>query len=146
MIGCENVNAKDYLRQVEKLNTQIENKLTEKLQWQNISLGITTTTEGERVRSSGNKQKMADAINCWVDAEREIDAAIDKLVGLKAEIIRTIEQLPPTEYDVLHKRYIQGMTFDEIAGVKRKSRSWAATVHERGLHSLQKILDKQGNT
>ena len=53
MIGCENVNAKDYLRQVEKLNTQIENKLTEKLQWQNIALGITTTTEGERVRSSG---------------------------------------------------------------------------------------------
>ena len=80
MIGCENVNAKDYLRQVEKLNTQIENKLTEKLQWQNIALGITTTTEGERLRSSGNKQKMADAINSWVDAEREIDAAIDKLV------------------------------------------------------------------
>lgn len=135
----------DYLKQIEKLDTLIQNKLAEKARWKDVALGITTTTDGERVQSSGSQQKMADAINRCIDIEREIDLFVDTLVDLKKEIIRTIEQLNPTEYDVLHKRYIQNMTFDEIAEAKRKSKSWATTVHGRALQSVQRILDDREN-
>ena len=135
----------DYLKQIEKLDTLIQNKLAEKARWKDVALGITTTTDGERVQSSGSQQKMADAINRCIDIEREIDLFVDTLVDLKKEIIRTIEQLNPTEYDVLHKRYIQNMTFDEIAETKRKSKSWATTVHGRALQSVQRILDDREN-
>ena len=137
--------AKDYLKQIEKLDTLIQNKLAEKGRWKDIALGITTSTEGERVQSSGSQQKMADAINRCIDIEREIDSFVDSMVDLKKEIIQTIEQLNPTEYDVLHKRYIQNMTFDEIAEAKRKSKSWATTVHGRALQSVQRILDDREN-
>lgn len=137
--------AKDYLKQIEKLDTLIQNKLAEKARWKDIALGITTSTEGERVQSSGSQQKMADAINRCIDIEREIDSFVDSMVDLKKEIIQTIEQLNPTEYDVLHKRYIQNMTFDEIAEAKRKSKSWATTVHGRALQSVQRILDDREN-
>ena len=137
--------AKDYLKQIEKLDTLIQNKLAEKARWKDIALGITTNTEGERVQSSGSQQKMADAINRCIDIEREIDSFVDSMVDLKKEIIQTIEQLNPTEYDVLHKRYIQNMTFDEIAETKRKSKSWATTVHGRALQSVQRILDDREN-
>ena len=137
--------AKDYLKQIEKLDTLIQNKLAEKAQWKDVALGITTTTDGERVQSSGSQQKMADAINRCIDIERDIDSFIDRMVDLKSEIIQTIEQLNPTEYDVLHKRYIQNMTFDEIAETKRKSKSWATTVHGRALQSVQNILDDREN-
>lgn len=137
--------AKDYLKQIEKLDTLIQNKLAEKARWKDIALGITTSTEGERVQSSGSQQKMADAINRCIDIEREIDSFVDSMVDLKKEIIQTIEQLNPTEYDVLHKRYIQNMTFDEIAEAKRKSKSWATTVHGRALQSVQRILDDPEN-
>lgn len=135
--------AQEYLEQIDKLNAMIENKAAEVVQWRDVALGITTNTEGERVQSSGSQQKMADAINRVIDLRAEINSMIDGLIDLKQEIIRTIEQLNATEYDVLHKRYIQGMTFDEIGAAKHKSKSWATTVHGRALQNLNKILDER---
>lgn len=129
------------MEQVGKLNAMIENKIAEKQQWRGVALGITASTEGERVQSSGSKQRMADAMDRVVDLQAEINALIDRLIDTKQEIIRTIEQLNATEYDVLHKRYIQGMTFDEVGAAKGKSKSWATTVHGLALKSLALILD-----
>ncbi len=135
--------AQEYLEQVDKLNAMIENKMAEVKQWRDVALGITSNSEGERVQSSGSKQKMADALDRVVDLQAEINALIDRLIDLKQEIIRTIELLNATEYDVLHKRYIQGMTFDEIGAAKHKSKSWATTVHGRALQNLNVILDER---
>ena len=121
----------------------IENKMVEVSQWRDVALGITTNSEGERVQSSGSQQKMADAINRVVDLQAEINGMVDRLIDLKQEIIRTIELLNATEYDVLHKRYIQDMTFDEIGAAKHKSKSWATTVHGRALQNLNVILDER---
>lgn len=137
--------AQEYLEQVDKLNAMIENKMAEVAQWRDVALGITSNSEGERVQSSGSKQKMSDALDRVVDLQTEINALIDRLIDLKQEIIRTIELLNATEYDVLHKRYIQGMTFDEIGAAKHKSKSWATTVHGRALQSLNMILDEREN-
>lgn len=136
--------AQVYLERVDKLNAMIENKMAEVAQWRGVALGITTNSEGERVQSSGSQQKMADAIDRVVDLQAEINGMIDKLIETKQEIIRTIEQLNATEYDVLHKRYIQGMTFDEIGVAKGKSTSWATTVHGRSLQSLLRVLSDRG--
>lgn len=135
--------AQEYLEQVDKLNAMIENKMAEVTQWRGVALGITSNSEGERVQSSGNKQKMADALDRVVDLQGEINALIDRLIDTKQEIIRTIEQLNATEYDVIHKRYIQGMTFDEIGAAKGKSKSWATTVHGRALQNLNLIIDER---
>lgn len=132
-----------YLKQLEKLDTIIQNKEIEKAQWKAIALSVTSHSEGERVQSSGSKQKMADAVDRWIMIEKEIDSLIDKMVDTKLEIIQTIEQLKATEYDLLHKIYIQRMTFKEVAAAKDKSVSWATTVHGRALQSLQKILDQR---
>lgn len=133
--------AKEYLQQAEDMNVVINNKMAEKAQWKDIALGITAHSDGERVQSSGSNQKMADAIARCIDIEAEIDRLIDRLIDLKLEITRTIEQLNATEYDVLHKRYIQGMQFDEIGAARNRSKSWATTVHGRALQNVQRILD-----
>jgi len=75
-----------------------------------------------------------------MDIEAEIDNSIDKLIALKQEIISVIEQLPTTEYDVLHKMYVQGMTFYEVAEAKNRTYSWCTSVHGRALKSVQEIL------
>lgn len=147
--GCDQVRkknrAQEYLEQIPKLNAMIENKMAEQEQWRGVALGITARSEGERVQSSGSQQKMADALDRVVDLQAEINGLIDRLVDQKNEIISTIEQLNATEYDVLHKRYIQGMTFDEVGAAKGKSKSWATTVHGRALQNLNKILEEREN-
>ncbi len=136
-------NAQIYLEQVEKLDSIIKNKLIEKQQWKDIAFGITANMDGERVQSSGAKSKMADAINKCVDMESEIDRLIDKLVDTKKDVIQTIEQLySPIEYNVLHMRYIQFLSLQEISDHYRKDYGWATTTHGRALKSLQEILDE----
>ena len=133
--------AKAFLLQLDKLNKLIENKLIEKQQWKSIAMGTGQGTDSERVQSSGNPQKMADAIARYVDIEKEIDAAIDKFVDTRNHIISVIEQLPVTEYDILHKVYVQGIELADVAAASGKSYSWVTSKHGRALKAVQDILD-----
>ena len=135
--------AKDFLKQLKKLDRLIENKLAEIMQWKSIAMGTTAQMGGERVQFSGSQQKMADSIERYIDIEHEIKECIDELYRTKKDVIGVIEQLKATEYDVLHKIYVQYLTFDEVAALYGKSKSWSTTVHGRALKNVQRILDER---
>ena len=123
------------------LDAIIKNKLIEKQQWMDMALGITAQMGGERVQASGSQSKMADAVAKCVDMEAEIDKLIDRLIELKKEVVATIEKLhSPIEYSVLHMRYIQFKTLQEIADHYNRDYGWATTTHGRALKSVQVIL------
>ena len=136
------MNAKEFLQQIRKLDKLIENKLAEVQQWKEIATNVSPNMTGERVKSSGNPHKIADAIGRYIDLEREINQDIDNLVETKKDVISVIEQLNATEYDVIHKIYVQYLTFDEVAYACKHSKSWATTIHGRALKHIQEILDK----
>lgn len=138
------MDAKLFLKQVEKLDARIRNKLIEQQQWRDVALGITANMGGERVQSSGAKSKMAEAIDRCVDMETEINSLVDELIAIKKDVISTIEQVDSAiEYDILHKRYIQYMELQEIADYYGKEYGWCTTTHGRALKSVQNILDKK---
>lgn len=137
--------AKDFLKQLPKLNKMIENKMAEKEQWKSIAMGITSFNTSDRVQSTPNQQKMADAVVRYMDIEKEIDQCIDALVDTKKDVISVIEQLEATEYDVLHKVYVQNITLDIVADKYERSYSWATTIHGQALKNVQKILDERGS-
>ena len=144
MKGRGDVEAKEYLKQVEKLDLRIKNKLIERRQWRDIALGITTNTEGERVQASGSQSKMADAIIKCVDMEAEIDSLVDELLEIKKEVIKTIERLDSaTEYNILHMRYIQYKSLQEIADHYSRDYGWATTTHGRALKNVQKVIESK---
>lgn len=139
--------AQCYLEQVEKLEAVIMNKLIERQQWYDLALGITANMEGERVQASGAQSKMSDAVNRCVDMEAEIDSLVYELVNVKRDVVATIEKLEiPMEYNVLHKRYIQFKTLQEIADEYNRDYGWAATTQGRALAHVQEILQKQNET
>ena len=133
--------AKEYLLQIRKIDRLVENKIAELEHWQAIATGTTTFSDGDRVQSTGNKYKMEDAIIKCIEINNEINSEIERLVDTRKEVISTIEQLKPSEYDVLHKIYVQNKDFQTIADAKKKSYSWVTSKHGRALASLQKILD-----
>ena len=136
------MDAMEYLRQVEKLDKQIENKLIEQRQWRDIALGITANMDGERVQSSGAKDKMANAVERCVDMGAEINSLVDILIDTKKEVIQTIERLySPIEYDVLHKRFIQYKTLQEIADDYKKDYGWAKSTCKRAVRHVRALLD-----
>lgn len=137
------MDAKQFLRQLKKLDKMIENKLAEKARWKAIATGTTAQMGGEKVQSSGSQQKMADAVCRYVDIEKEIDEQIDILIDTRQDVINVIERLNTTEYDILHKMYVQYMSLYDVADIYNKSYSWATTVHGRALKNVQAILDQR---
>lgn len=131
--------AKAYLEQYMKIDPIIVNKFYEAEQWDALASSITAQMSEERVQSSGNQQKMEDAIIKSVDIKEQIK----KLIDTKKEIVKTIESLPAAEYDILHKVYIQGKSFKAIEWESGNSYSWVTTVHGRALQAVQRILDER---
>ena len=136
------MNAKQYLQEVNRLNMLIENKLIERNQWRDIALGITGDVEREKVQTSGTQQKMAVAVERYVDIENEINEYIDLLYEVKKDVLQTIEQLSSAEYQILHKVYIQGIKrLADVALECGKSYSWTQTNHKIAVRKVQQILD-----
>ena len=131
--------AKEYLEQVYFLDDIISNKNAEIEYWKTVAEGLSMGSEGERVQSSGNQQKMSAAISKYVDIEKEVK----RLEGRRDEIIKTIELLGYQEYDLLHQMYIQGRLLKEVVADKRKSYSWGTTTHKKALKHLQRVLDER---
>lgn len=127
-----------FLKQIKKIDNLIENKQAEVQRWKDIATNTAVNMSGERVQSSGSNDTIANAICTYIDLERE---DIHELFKKREEIIKVIEQLNATEYDVLHKIYVQGFTLQELATMKDRSYSWTTTIHGHAIKSVQKILD-----
>lgn len=134
--------AREYLEQLESIETQIRNLQFDILQLKELALSVTPAYAGDRVQASGNLQRTASVVDRWVDKEQEMNAEIDRLIDKRLEISGVIMRLKrPKESGVLHMVYIQGKSFKEVAQHYDKSVSWATSVHGRALQSLQKELD-----
>lgn len=135
--------AEIFLEQVETIDTLVKNKLIERQQWADLAQSITAQMGGERVQSSGNPSKMADAVIACTDMIDEINAQVKRLAIKKRDVVSVIEQLKMIEYDVLHMKYIQYKDFFEIADKYGKDYNWATTVHGRAKKSVQRILEER---
>lgn len=148
--------AKEFLKQLRKLDSLIENKMIEREQWKAIAEGVTAGGTSvivvdkkgrqqlhnmEKVQASGNPQKMADAIHKMLEIDDEIALCIDKMIEAKKDILAVIERLSAAEYDVIHKIYVQHLDLYEVAATYKRSYSSVTTLHGRALKSVQNILD-----
>lgn len=135
--------AKEFLRQVKKLDRLIENKMIEVQQWKEIAENTTANLSGERVQSSHNPHRIADAIGRYVDLEAEIKRDIEAYIAAKKDVISVIEQLEVTEYDILHKIYVQHLTLDDVADNYDRTYSWVTTIHGQAVKHVQDILNER---
>ena len=135
--------AQEFLKQIKKLDKLIENKLAEVQRWKEIANNTTVNMSGERVQSTGNHDTIANAICTYLDLEREIKQCVDELIEKRKDILNVIEQLPATEYDILHKIYVQGFTLQEVASLYDRRYEWATTTQGRALKHVQNILNKR---
>ena len=142
--------AKQYLQQIKRIDTLIQNKTAEKNYWAAITMeratSITANMGGEKVQSSGSKHKMADTVDSGIDRVRRLEKRIAELYAEMDAIIAIIEQLPEDKSDILHKVYVQYMSLKEVAASRHESYSWVATNHGIALKMVSDILEKKKAT
>lgn len=133
------MDAVSFLTQYHKLELQILNKRADIIRKRDLAGSIGGFQMSERVQSSGSQSKIADRIIEVVALEAEIKRLEEK----QNDIINVIESLEATEYDVLHKFYIQSMSLSAIGLLYDKSYSWAYKIQTAALNSVQKILNER---
>jgi DNA-directed RNA polymerase specialized sigma subunit len=137
--------AKTYLHQVRLYDTHINNKLEEMQRLKDLAKRITTSLKPDMVSSSGNHDKIGDAVAKIVDLEAEIDKAIDAYVDKKREVSGVIEKVKDADQlNVLYKRYIFFENLEQIAFEMGYSYRNICYIHGRALQAVTELLKGEG--
>ena len=137
------MDARQYLSQLKRLRSMIENKRAEIEQWKAVAYGITPQGDGERVQSTGKPDKMATAVCNYATIEAELEEQIARYGEIMLDVIGVIEQLEDPFYSIIHKHYIENKKFDQVAEEICYSYQYTTEMHRTALGMVQKIIDKR---
>ena len=127
---------KQYLKQIERLDLMIENKLSEVYNLKAMAVSISSPSNTDRVQSSGSYDKLSDKVAKLVDMEREIDELVDNYVDTRKKIISQIDAMEnKNSYSILTDVYVKRIPFKEIF-IRMK-------ISERRMYSLYSIAMKE---
>lgn len=140
------IDALEYMKQIAKLDAQIETKQAEVKRLWDIATNITPVMQEAVVSHSAGEGKVADAAAKITDLRQEINVDIDTLLDTRREINRLIEQLQSEkQYKILYKRYFEGKTWEQISTEMKCSYQWVHKLHKRALRNVGKLLNEKNS-
>lgn len=132
----ENQKKIEYLSRYRKLGKRIEQLSTERAMWLSRACK-TTQTISDMPKEKNGAQGDSGEVAQYIEIGEEITRELRNLHHLRREIRAVITTL---EDDILQTlmlyRYIDGMTFEEIAVKMNFSWRWTITLHGRALEKL----------
>lgn len=135
---------KAYLKKIRLYDTHINNKVAEMSRLKDMVLNITPTLKDDVVSGSGSKDKLGDTVAKIVDLQDEINRAIDEFVDKKNEVCAIIDSLQnPDHVALLHKRYVEYLTWEQIACDMHISYRHATRMHGRALQAIERIMTEK---
>ena len=136
--------AKEYLMQIKRLDSIISNKQEEVARLEELVTSTNALSTGDRVQSSGTQDKLGDTVSKICDLKRELALDIARLIEVRGEIIKVIDQVEDADLiDLLYKKYYQFKTWEKIACDMNYTYRWVTKLHGKALAEVQRILDKQ---
>ena len=138
--------AKEFLQQVKMADTKINMKLEEMERTKALVLKVTSALRMDAASSSsGHGDKIGDSVSKIVDLEREINEAIDRYADVKREVSAVLDLVKdPNQLQVLHKRYFEFLTWEQIACDMGMTYRNVCYIHGRALQAVTEIL-KEGS-
>ena len=115
--------AKEYLLQVSQCDRRIQALIRTRDLLRSKALCNSSPRMGaDKVRSSGGSSApMADAVDRYVDIERELDAMQDEYGALILKITKQIDAIEDDRHaEILRLRYVEGKRLEDIACIMRK--------------------------
>ena len=144
--------AKAYLGRIRALNGQIDRLKRQRRDLRALMYDTSSPANmNERVQTSTTESRWFALIAKVDEKERDIVAYLEELVDLKEQVAAEIERITLEDKvnernykDVLHRYYILGESFEEIAVQMHYSYRWTCTIHGRALIAFeQQVLHKK---
>ena len=103
---AEILEAKLYLKEIEKYEKVIKNKLEELQHLRELAVSFNYNSNSDVVQNSCDADKIGSTVGQIIDKENDLKSTIDEYISKRQERIAVIEELrDPVEYDIIHKRY-----------------------------------------
>lgn len=132
------MNAKEYLSQAMHIDQRISSKLEQVMKLREAATKATATLCDMPRPDSPNIQAMESTICKIVDLEREINEDVDRLIDLKAEARRVIQQITePDQQLVLELRYLCYKPWTEIMSEIGYSEATLYRLHGEALKNIR---------
>lgn len=136
---------KAYLQKIRLYDAHINNKLAEKRRLFEMATSITATLRDDVVSGTGAKDRVGDIASKLADIEMEIDRAVDAFVDKKREVQEHIDKLQnPDHVKLLYKRYVEYLSFEQIACDLNFSYRHTTRLHGRALQAIERVLVEKG--
>lgn len=136
--------AKEFLMQGILLDRQIDAKFEQIQQWRALAEKRTANYTPSPGGGSPTPDRRMDIVAKIVDAERELDAEIDRLIDLKKDISEVIARISHDRMRLLLElRYVNGHKWGEIARMMHYSESNAKNLHSAALKKVSTLLDHE---
>ncbi len=136
----KSLSAKQYLEQLEVIDTKINQKMEElnDLMIQATSTGAIDYSK-DRVQTSP-KNAQENKICKYVDLNDEINREIDEFVDIKHQVTKQIQALNVNHYiKVLFKVYVQFKTVKVAADEMGMSYQYVRDLHKKALKAFEKM-------
>ena len=134
--------AKQYLKELRRLDTCINQQLQEKAALYTSTIGA-ARTDKDRVQTSGSGDMMPELIQRLLDLEAEIDKEIDNFADQKRKMIRQIQDLRNETYvSLLYRRYVEFKTLEVISVEMNYTYQYTRRMHGYALAEFQRIHEK----
>lgn len=132
--------AKEYLQQLQRLDTMINQKIKElgdlRLMSQSVG-GIDYSKERVQSSPSGDAPFVKPVLR-MIELEQEINAEIDRFVDAKHEIINQIQALQnPKHIDILYKHYVEFKRLEIVAVEMNFTYQYIVELHGTALKEFQ---------
>ena len=142
--------AKEYLRQLKRLEIKIDQRRQERDRLLSDAMGNgSPRLSRDRVQTSVSGDTMGEKLAECADIQREIDWLINKLIADRHRIIGEIHTLTDTRYiQILYLHYVEGKRLEDVAEIMRKtngkpySYDHIASLHGMALQEFDRIILK----
>lgn len=141
--------AKEYLQQLQRLDTVINQKIKElgDLRLKSRSVGSIDYSK-ERVQTSpSGDAPFVKLIGRIIDLEQEINAEIDAFVDDKHKIINQIQGLKNSKYiEILYKHYVEFKRLEVVAAEMNFTYQYVVELHGYALKDFQTTYENLLNS
>ena len=137
--------AKKYLSRIRLYDARIESGLQELSDLEEMVTRITPVLKQDVVSSSSSQDKLGDTVAKIADLREKINRDVDAFVDLKEEALVKLRKVEkPEYYDILHKRYFEYQSLEQIAVSMNYTYRWIRRLHGRALQAFEKVIGKEG--
>ena len=107
---------KEYLWQIKDMKRRVAEKQSEIDSMRNMLTSISVRTDDERVQSSSDPDKIGSMISDILDRESELKILVSGFLRKEKEIAKQIDSMENYRHrEILHWRYVEGLTLENIA-------------------------------